>query len=93
VEALGVVDGVDEDADETSCVLDVLEAPAVVAAGVAIFDMNVLALNPTEIAKPHEERFYLQIFAVGGGKGRCGRFASLAERVPPKAKPMPHQPE
>ena len=29
MEALGVVDGVDEDADETSCVLDVLEAAAV----------------------------------------------------------------
>jgi hypothetical protein len=29
VKALGVVDGVDEDADETSCVLDVLEAAAV----------------------------------------------------------------
>jgi hypothetical protein len=29
VEALGAVDGVDEDADETSCVLDILEAAAV----------------------------------------------------------------
>jgi hypothetical protein len=29
VEAFGIVDGVDEDADETSCVLDVLEAAAV----------------------------------------------------------------
>ncbi|CUT10865.1 hypothetical protein BF49_1945 [Bradyrhizobium sp.] len=35
--------------------------PCVVATGVAIFDMNVHAVNPTEIAEPLEECVYFQI--------------------------------
>ena len=51
--------------------------PAVVAAGVAIFDMNVLALDPAEIAKPREEIFYLQISRRGRKRPmRAIRFAS-----------------
>ena len=46
--------------------------PVVVAVGVAIFDMNVLALKPTEIAKPREESFYLQISRRGKEEADAG---------------------
>lgn len=79
-------ENVDIEGDQFSCQRG---QPVVIAVGVTIFDMNVIALNPAEIAKPREEKLLPPNFAAGEEEADAGDSLRLLSACHQR----PRQPE